>query len=99
MDGFLQASFVARRLSDIYSLISSPVTFLFRCETLRIYDCRTLRSRFGEGTCVALTCFDGILAGRPGWTLVEAVNLQLVLEDLMKSGLDGEHAEFNQRLI
>ena len=35
----------------------------------------------------------------PNGILVEAVNLQLVLEDLMKSGFDGEQAEFNQRLI
>jgi hypothetical protein len=35
MDGFLPASCVARRLSDIYSPISSRVTFLSQCESLR----------------------------------------------------------------
>ena len=35
MDGFLPASSVTRRLSDIYSPIFSPATFLSQCESLR----------------------------------------------------------------
>src|SRR5260370_28378664 len=34
MDGFLPASSVTRRLSDIYSPIFSPATFLSPCESL-----------------------------------------------------------------
>jgi len=34
MDGFRQASCVARHLSDIYSPIFSPATSLFLCDSL-----------------------------------------------------------------
>jgi hypothetical protein len=61
MDGFLPASSVTRRLSDIYSPIFSPVTFLSRCESLRSHDRRTLASRFGEGTLVRTGNFLGAI--------------------------------------
>ena len=45
MDGFLPASCVARRLSDIYSLISSPATFLSLCESLLARESEEVRRR------------------------------------------------------
>src|SRR5580704_16241453 len=45
MDGSLPASCVTRRLSDIYSPISSPVTFWSRCGSLLARESEGVRHR------------------------------------------------------
>src|SRR6266511_2064297 len=45
MDGFLPASCATRRLSDIYSPISSRVTFLSLCESLLARESEEVRRR------------------------------------------------------
>jgi len=52
MDGFLPASCVARRLSDIYLPISSPATFLSLCESLLARESEEVPRR--ENECLAL---------------------------------------------
>jgi hypothetical protein len=45
MDGFPPASCVTRRLSDIYSPISSPATFWSPCESLLARESEEVRRR------------------------------------------------------
>ena len=57
MDGFLQASCVARRLSDIYSPIFSPATFLSLCDSLRRHESRRSVATCGVGRSPITTGF------------------------------------------